>query len=171
MNDPTAAVAILETQGLHSSFLILKRASHPDDPWSGHLSFPGGKKDPEDQNLLHTSIRETEEECGLKLSPDQLVKTMPPQLAGQYVGQSILVQPYVFQIEYTESLQLSEEIESFYWLRKSQFIKVEDHNYDEIPIHLKKEKKPFFKLGQDVLWGFTYQVLLNHLKISPKRSY
>jgi 8-oxo-dGTP pyrophosphatase MutT (NUDIX family) len=37
---------------------------------AGEISFPGGRKDPEDRDLLHTALREAHEEIGL--SPDRV---------------------------------------------------------------------------------------------------
>ena len=62
-----AAVAlILRDSALgaeHSpEMLIIQRASHPNDPWSGNLSSPGGKIDPEDSCAYAAAVRETLEE-------------------------------------------------------------------------------------------------------------
>ena len=35
---------------------------------AGQLAFPGGKPEPEDRDLLHTALREAEEEVGLDVS-------------------------------------------------------------------------------------------------------
>jgi 8-oxo-dGTP pyrophosphatase MutT (NUDIX family) len=49
--------------------LYLLRSSHENDRWSGHVAFPGGKRDPEDNNdSLTTAIRETREEVGIDLN-------------------------------------------------------------------------------------------------------
>ena len=62
-----AAVAILlelRPDDLH--LLFIHRAEHENDPWSGHMGFPGGRKDPEDPDLLNTVVREVHEEIGVQ---------------------------------------------------------------------------------------------------------
>jgi len=39
--------------------LFVRRAKVPGDPWSGHVALPGGRRDPEDADLLDTARRET----------------------------------------------------------------------------------------------------------------
>jgi len=48
-----AAVAmILRDAGPVPEVLFIERASHPGDPWSGHMAFPGGRVDPGDSDPL-----------------------------------------------------------------------------------------------------------------------
>ena len=47
--------------------LYMIRAEDPKDHWSGQVGFPGGKRDAEDPNILHTAKREFHEEMGLNL--------------------------------------------------------------------------------------------------------
>jgi coenzyme A diphosphatase NUDT7 len=60
-----ASVLVLVTQD--NKILLTKRSSrlrsHP-----GEVCFPGGKRDPEDNDDIHTAVRETQEEVGLELS-------------------------------------------------------------------------------------------------------
>src|SRR5689334_10241192 len=48
--------------------LMIKRAEHPHDPWSGHMALPGGRHDLGDGDLAETAIRETAEEVGIDLA-------------------------------------------------------------------------------------------------------
>ncbi|HHO50392.1 MAG TPA: CoA pyrophosphatase [Deltaproteobacteria bacterium] len=47
--------------------LFIERAHRPLDPWSGDMAFPGGFRDPRDDDALATAQRETLEEVGLRL--------------------------------------------------------------------------------------------------------
>ena len=60
-----AVAAIFRPSERGTDLLLLRRASHAADPWSGQISFPGGREEPEDEDLVHTARRETEEEVGL----------------------------------------------------------------------------------------------------------
>src|SRR5450631_3467354 len=69
---PQAAVALLLVSR-PDRLLLIRRAEREGDPWSGHLAFPGGKREAEDASLLVTAIRETAEEVGLRLAPESLL--------------------------------------------------------------------------------------------------
>ena len=62
-----AAVALVLRQAPALELLLIKRSSSEDDPWSGQMALPGGRRDPADAGLQHTAIRETHEEVGLDL--------------------------------------------------------------------------------------------------------
>src|SRR5512147_1311947 len=63
-----AAVAILlaERDG-DAHALLIQRAERPGDPWSGHMAFPGGHREPHEHDLFLTAARETFEEVGIDL--------------------------------------------------------------------------------------------------------
>ncbi|GAA5855003.1 hypothetical protein JCM3766R1_006040 [Sporobolomyces carnicolor] len=48
--------------------LYIKRASRASDKWSGHVAFPGGRSEPDDESAEFTAMRETWEEVGLDLA-------------------------------------------------------------------------------------------------------
>lgn len=51
--------------------LYMLRQTRPGDPWSGHVAFPGGKRDfdQDGHSASLTAIRETREEIGIDLTP------------------------------------------------------------------------------------------------------
>src|SRR5215469_5622424 len=99
VEQPQAAVAILHTRGPEESVLLIRRSERAGDPWSGHWSFPGGRRDPEDQDLLETALRELAEECGIILERGQMEAALPPTNAGRRLGRVVLVAPFLFRVE------------------------------------------------------------------------
>ncbi len=65
-----AAVSLILTEHpeLGVSVLMIQRAIHPGDPWSGQMGFPGGKVDPEDDHITATALRECQEELALDIN-------------------------------------------------------------------------------------------------------
>ena len=153
----TAAVAIIKCLVPEESFLILRRAAHPLDPWSGHYSFPGGRKEKKDNNLLETCIRETVEEVGILLSPETMQAQLPVTPAGRNVQNPIWVQPFIFVLQEKPSIQLDpREVQSIYWLNSEDFQNLKRHIKVEL---LPGRMVPAFPVEDYYLWGFTYKLL------------
>ena len=65
-----SAVAVVLDSDTFSdaSVLMIKRAEHKDDPWSGHMAFPGGRKEKSDKAIIDTATREMHEELGFDIT-------------------------------------------------------------------------------------------------------
>lgn len=162
---PRAAVAAIlrELPGADSADLFfIRRAEHPDDPWSGHIAFPGGRRDPDDASLLRTAIRETREEVGIDLSVDQLLARLPDVPAfTRSKAANLVVTPFVFALRGDVTVVPNDEVASTLWVPvatlargegKSSFtFEYEGNIYDLPCIHLDP--------GQHRLWGLTYKML------------
>lgn len=59
------------------SILLTKRAQHLRHH-PGQISFPGGKQDPTDLDLIETALRETEEEVGIAKKLITPIGVLPP---------------------------------------------------------------------------------------------
>jgi 8-oxo-dGTP pyrophosphatase MutT (NUDIX family) len=92
-----AAVAVvLHDEAPGPRVLLMKRVDRVGDPWSGHISLPGGRHEATDPDLLATAIRETHEELGIELSGTRLLGNLPvlhPYTSGPT---GMEVTPFVF---------------------------------------------------------------------------
>lgn len=60
----SAVLALLFPRNGELNLLLIKRIED-GKPHGGQISFPGGRKDPEDESLQITALRETHEEVGI----------------------------------------------------------------------------------------------------------
>lgn len=162
----TAAVAIIRSTAGGESYLILRRATHPRDPWSGHYSFPGGRRDLGDHDLLTTCLRETCEETGIVLSAKQLLRELPETPAGHRLHRPLWVQPFLFNLAERPPLRLdTREIQGAVWLDAEDFLDPGRHCRAEM---LPGQLFPAFPLQEYYLWGFTYRLLCSILGIEAQ---
>lgn len=162
---PRAAVAVIlrELPGTDSAELFfIQRAEHPDDPWSGHIAFPGGRRDPEDTSLLATAIRETREEVGIDLSVNHLLGRLPDVPAfSRSKGVSLVVTPFVFAVRGEVSVVPNVEVATTLWVPLATLARGEGKSTFELDYEGKKYNLPCIHLepGQHRLWGMTYRML------------
>lgn len=177
---PQAAVAVVEIgahpptpehPGFHpqNSILLLERSANHQDPWSGHLAFPGGRMDSTDVSLLDCAIRETHEECGIQLNQNLMQTVLPSAPAGRFVKHKPLwVQPFHFYLPALPELVLQRtEIAAWHLLKVQDFLFPENHQQKAFARHSPEKLFPCIPVGKKLLWGFTYGVLFRELVAEP----
>ena len=87
---PEAAVLMPITRGLDPQLVLTLRASGLSTH-GGEVAFPGGRRDPEDQSLVVTALREAHEEVGLVPGVVEVVGPLSTQISRH----GIQVTPYV----------------------------------------------------------------------------
>jgi len=164
MAEPEAAVAVLHAIEPEESVLLIRRAERADDPWSGHWSFPGGRRDPEDPDLLHTALRELEEECGIRLGREHFETALPPMLAGRRAGRFVLVAPFLFRVpgKLPVFLHPPEAVEA-QWTPLEILRDPARHARQCVPGQPKEMQFPAIELNGVPLWGFTYRLIVDWL--------
>lgn len=169
MARPDAAVAIVHAGGAADSVLLIRRAEREADPWSGHWSFPGGRREPEDRDLLHTALRELEEECGIRLAPERLEAALPPAVARRSVGRFVLVAPFVFRVDAEQPLALdSQEAAGAVWLPLGVLRDPSRHALRPVPGQPPEVRFPAIDMDGAPLWGFTYRLITDWLDLNPR---
>ena len=169
MAEPEAAVAIVRACGAAESVLLIRRAERESDPWSGHWSLPGGRREPEDPDLLHTALRELAEECGIRIAREQLEAALPPTLARRSVGRFLMVTPFLFRIESERPAVLdSQEAVDALWVPLSVMRDPARHALRPVPGVPPEMLFPSIELHGPPLWGFTYRLITDWLGLGPQ---
>jgi len=164
-----AAVAILHARGPAESVLLIRRTERENDPWSGHWSFPGGRRALEDRDLLDTALRELEEECGIHLAREQLTAALPAALARRRVGKFLLVAPFLFRVDGERLAVLDpREAAEALWVRLSVLRDPARHTLRAVPGLPPEVWFPAIELPGPPLWGFTYRLIAEWLELNPR---
>jgi 8-oxo-dGTP pyrophosphatase MutT (NUDIX family) len=177
MAEAQAAVAIVHAprnekcrdELREESVLLIRRTERDGDPWSGHWSFPGGRRDPTDEDLVETALRELAEECGIVLGRECLEACLPATMAGRRVGRVMIVAPFLFRAvaELATRLDPEEAAESLWiplaWLRDPS-----RHCLTPVPGLPRERIFPGIALNGMPLWGFTYRVITEWLELHPR---
>lgn len=171
MPEPEAAVALVHAAPPADSILLMRRAERADDSWSGHWSFPGGRRDAGDTDLLATALRELEEECGVRLRREDVAGELPPRIAGQRGGAYVLVAPFVFRVG-GELATILDPLEAAHadWIPLSLLRDVNRHHLRNVPGIAPEYFFPAVDLDAAPLWGFTWRVIAEWLALGPRQD-
>lgn len=162
---PHAAVAAILRNGPGgegAELLFIVRAESPTDPWSGHIAFPGGRRDPEDESLLATAIRETREEVAIDLTRAELLARLPdiPAFIRSRRG-TLIVTPFVFALHEDVIPTPNREVAATLWVPVSKLAGGEGRGTYAFTWENKPYELPCVRLdpGQHVLWGMTHRMM------------
>jgi len=171
-----AAVAIVirdlephNQQGLE--VLLIRRAEHPRDPWSGHMAFPGGRVDQEDSSPFAAAQRETLEEVGLSLqaNADPVGRLSHLMVKAHQRIAPMVITPYLFALTSTTTLLLEpDEVQEAIWVPVSFFGDTNNRstftqNFGGVPLSW-----PCCQYQGRVVWGLTLKMLDELMKTLSK---
>jgi 8-oxo-dGTP pyrophosphatase MutT (NUDIX family) len=157
----TAAVAILlraPTEGREAEVLLIERAVRAGDPWSGHMAFPGGRRDPRDADARATAMRETVEEVGIDLAAHATFLTRlddVPVIVRAH-GENFRVAPFVFALDRDVSPTLNHEVAATLWTPVGPLARGERSGVYPFRWEGKDHALPCYRLDARAVWGLTY---------------
>jgi len=146
--------------------LFIKRSEHPQDPWSGHMAFPGGRVDPTDIDEFAAVYREVQEEIGLDLENEGTYLTRLNDIRAMARGKlmPMVITPFVFTVSSLPQLHLNEEVVEVVWVPLPFFYAKSSKS--TVPYQIKGITIPLpcYRYNERVIWGLTYRMLQNLLR-------
>jgi 8-oxo-dGTP pyrophosphatase MutT (NUDIX family) len=121
---------------------------------AGEISFPGGKLDSDDSNLLETALRETSEELGLTITQEQVIGQLEPVVT---LNSGFLILPFVSVVREIPTLSANAEVEKILHIPLESFLKTQTRDAD--PSHNLIQEMYTFEYQNQVVWGASARIL------------
>ncbi len=162
-----AAVALILVPD-PDALLLIRRAEHPRDPWSGQMGLPGGRRSPDDPDLRTTAMRESTEEVGLDLSRARLLGLLEDHAPTTRMLPPILVRPYVFLLppsgEGRPVVRPNVEIADASWVDLDRLLAPGVYGAYRVTAQGRTMERPGYRLPQGIVWGMTERILTPALR-------
>lgn len=162
-----AAVAmVLQQQGETLQLLFIERSQRDDDPWSGHVAFPGGRVDRLDGSARLAAERETREEVGLDLECAEYLGRLD-DVTGATLP--VLVSCFVYHVPSAGRLHPNDEVKEAFWVRLSELADAGRHHKRRFRIDNADRRFSTIDLpgpGGRVLWGISYRLVAQLLALA-----
>jgi 8-oxo-dGTP pyrophosphatase MutT (NUDIX family) len=159
-------LALLHLQDGVWKIILMERTVNPRDRHSGQVSFPGGRYEESDGDLVNVAIREAEEEIGVAAAHIRIAG----QLTSLYIPVSnFLVHPFIgiLDLDQPEFRLQTGEVEQLlmppvHWLAHPDAIKTTDVTAGNgMPL----KDVPYFDIEGRVVWGATAMILSEFLSL------
>jgi 8-oxo-dGTP pyrophosphatase MutT (NUDIX family) len=161
-NPRRAAVAVIfrvTTDG-QLELLLIQRAEHEGDPWSGHVALPGGRQEPGDLTLQHTAVRETREETSIDIETEGIILGTLDELRPRTpVLPPIIVTPFVAVVGRGVSVVPSDEVAEAFWVPWSLLVDPLTTMESTVRARGAEWRVPSYVVGRHVVWGMTERIL------------
>ncbi len=142
--------------------LFIRRAERAEDPWSGQMALPGGRRDPEDVALVDTACRETLEETGIALPPNSLLGELDDLFPGIKVLPRVVVRPFVFGLPTRPRIESSDEVAGHLWV--SLRVLRASASATEVEVQGQRLAVDAYVVGEHVIWGMTQRIVAPFLE-------
>lgn len=163
IGEPSACVAAILAPGWE--VLLIRRAERADDPWSGHMALPGGRREACDADALATAVRETREETGIDLSAAEHLGELD-DLSPRVVNRTMIVRPFVFRFDGKPAVGASDEVAGHLWVRLRDLPPAAGRT--EVTISGRVAEVDAFLIGPSPIWGLTHRILSGLLERVPR---
>jgi 8-oxo-dGTP pyrophosphatase MutT (NUDIX family) len=156
--EAAVAVVLHEPAPGVPEILLIERAEREGDPWSGHMAFPGGRREPGDPTLERTASRETLEEVGFQ--PDLPIARLD-DVEGSNAARPgrLVIATFVYEVAERPLLVQSHEVRSTIWVPAWELLDPRVHTRYRFRRGDYEGEFPAIHYSGYTVWGLTYRVL------------
>ncbi|MEM7481397.1 MAG: CoA pyrophosphatase [Acidobacteriota bacterium] len=162
-----AAVAAILRPGLSSAgnsaleLLLIERTHRSDDPWSGHIALPGGRREGQDPDLLTTALRETREEVGLELvSEVDVIGPLDEVRPNTRKLPPLIIAPFVATAPAdAEAVPDPREVAAAFWVPIEKLLAKEAQSEIQVSFGPGEVYFPSIRYRDHHIWGLTHRIL------------
>jgi 8-oxo-dGTP pyrophosphatase MutT (NUDIX family) len=157
-----AAIALVLRSGAldEPELLMIKRAEHENDPWSGHVACPGGRMEPGDRDLEQTAVRETLEETGVDLGGvGRVLGTLDDISPSTPALPPIVIRPFVAAVPSSVEIIQSSEVAAAFWVPLTALRASTAWGSGTVHVRGVERQVSAFTHGEYLVWGLTERVL------------
>ncbi len=153
-DDSTKHAAVLIVIYGEDNKIIMTKKPITMQQHAGEISFPGGKIDIYDENLLDTAIRETLEEIGLVVPTHKVIGQLNP-VRTRSSGFTII--PFIAILEQITQLQPNSEVDEILHFPIMPLLQTLEN--DDDPDHLTISESYKLTYGDYLIWGASARML------------
>lgn len=150
--------------GAGLELLLIKRADHSEDPWSGHIALPGGRREPDDTDLFATVTRETIEEVGIELERQHLLGELDDLRPRTPTLPPVVVRPFVFALDTRPPVRPSREVALSIWASLEELLSPTALRQVDLPPIVSRVNA--YQIQGHTVWGMTERILTPFLDLA-----
>lgn len=150
-------IIVADRPVLGCSLLMIQRAWHEGDPWSGQMAFPGGKHDTDDAHITQTALREIHEELGIPEKQLRRFGRLSDVLARPYRLNKtpMVISPLLFQVQQEPVFHPNAEVDEVIWVPVDYFLDQNNRHSMEWQIHGIESRLPCYEYRGKRIWGLS----------------
>ncbi len=162
-----ATCMLVKERNADTEILFIERARCENDPWSGQMALPGGRREPEDRTVLETALRETQEEVGINATVDNCIGRLDDIVTPETgPGRGIVVSCHVVWVAEVKQSIANYEVSDALWVPVSFLLNPNNFVSEYKPPNYSGTFPGFRVNNTDnrVIWGLTYRFLRSFFK-------